>query len=194
MFLIRPDLPEPDSCRTSRIFDLQCRCNSSSSFLMSCTLCGRGRMRQVRDERPSPTRNVDAVSCLGRANHRHARFRAFVPVFARRGLFPRCCGRFSLFRRDSLSRFGDASFSRIDHCFNRSWQFRQGRFWIAMFSMVQRQVACGFFFLPPLSVCIFSTPVLEIFRNRFSCHGRSLAIWSELSNWPRSILDRSLRS
>ncbi len=42
-------------------------------------------------------------------------------------------------------------------------------------AMVQRLDAHSFFFPPSLSVHIFSTLVLEIFRNRFSCHGRSVA-------------------
>jgi hypothetical protein len=44
-----------------------------------------------------------------------------------------------------------------------------------MVAMVQRLDARSFFFRPPLSICIFSTLVLELFRNRFSGHSRSVA-------------------
>ena len=42
-----------------------------------------------------------------------------------------------------------------------------------MLAMAPRLDARSVFFRPPLGVCIFSTLGLEIFRNRFSCHGRS---------------------
>ncbi len=44
-----------------------------------------------------------------------------------------------------------------------------------MVAMVERLDARSFFFRPQLSVYIFSALVLEVFRNRFSCHGRSVA-------------------
>jgi hypothetical protein len=104
-------------------------------------------------------------------------------------LFPSCGGRFSLFRRDRLSRFGYGCMSRFGHGFNRSWQFRPGRFRSAMAAMVQRLDARSFFFFPHQSVYIFSALVLEIFRNRFSCHDRSVAELSRpsLSNFGHSV-------
>ena len=74
-------------------------------------------------------------------------------------LFPSCCG--------SLSRFSCG--------FNRRWQFQLGLFRSAMVAMVQRLDARSFFFYPQLSVSKFSVFVLKIFRNRSSCHGRSVA-------------------
>jgi hypothetical protein len=61
----------------------------------------------------------------------------------------------------------------------------------------------SFFFRPQLSVYTVSAFVLEVFRNRFSCHGYSVAELSpsELSNFahsltihepPRRRLDRDL--
>ena len=58
-----------------------------------------------------------------------------------------------------------------------------------MVAMVQRLDARGFFFRPQLSVCTVSALVLEVFRNRFSCHGCSVAELSssELSNFGHSL-------
>ena len=58
-----------------------------------------------------------------------------------------------------------------------------------MVAMVQRLDARGFFFRPQLSVCKVSALVLEVFRNRFSCHGCSVAELSssELSNFGHSL-------
>ena len=44
-----------------------------------------------------------------------------------------------------------------------------------MVAMVQRLDARSFFFGPQLSVCTVSALVLEVFGNRFSCHGGSVA-------------------
>jgi hypothetical protein len=44
-----------------------------------------------------------------------------------------------------------------------------------MMAMVQRLDARGFFFYPQLSVAIFLALVLQVFRNRFRCHGQSVA-------------------
>src|SRR5271157_2230767 len=74
-------------------------------------------------------------------------------------LSPSCCGRFC--------RFGCG--------FSRSPQFRLGRFRSAMVAMLQRLDARSFFLRPQLSVCTVSALVLEVFRNRFSCHGGSVA-------------------
>ena len=106
---------------------------------------------------------------------------AFAPFFGWRWLSPAFCGRFS--------RFGYGRFSRFGHGFNRSRQFRLGRFRSAMVAMVQRLDARSFFFRPQLSVCTVSALVLEVFRNRFSCHGRSVAELSssELSNFGHSV-------
>jgi hypothetical protein len=44
-----------------------------------------------------------------------------------------------------------------------------------MVAMVQRLDASGFFFHPQLSVSIFLALGLKVFRNRFCCHGQSVA-------------------
>jgi len=44
-----------------------------------------------------------------------------------------------------------------------------------MVAMVQRLDARSFFFYPQLIVTTFLALVLKVFRNRFSCHGRSVA-------------------
>jgi hypothetical protein len=106
------------------------------------------------------------------------------------GRFPRFgCDRFSRFGCGRFSRFGCDRFSRFGHGFNRSRQFRLRRFRSAMVAMVQRLDARGFFFRPQLSVCKVSALVLEVFRNRFSCHGSSVAelCSSELSNFGHSL-------
>ena len=58
-----------------------------------------------------------------------------------------------------------------------------------MVAMVQRLDARGFFFRPQLSVCAVSALVLKVFRNRFSCHGHSVAELSppKLSNFAHSV-------
>jgi hypothetical protein len=95
-------------------------------------------------------------------------------------LSPSFSGRFSCFRYVSFPRFG--------HSFNRSRQFRLGRFLSAMVAMVQRLDVHSFFFRPQLSVCAVSAFVLKVFWNRFSCHGLSVAELSlpELSNFAHS--------
>jgi len=63
-----------------------------------------------------------------------------------------------------------------------------------MLAMAPRLDTLSFFFPPTLSLCIFSTLVFEVFRNRFSCHACSVAelSGSALSNFGhRSIVDRS---
>jgi hypothetical protein len=84
-------------------------------------------------------------------------------------LFPSCCG----------------SFSHLACGFNRRWQFQLGLFRSAMVAMVQRLDARSFFFHPQLIVSTFSALVLEVYRNRFSCHGHSVAKLSpsKLSNF-----------
>jgi hypothetical protein len=59
-----------------------------------------------------------------------------------------------------------------------------------MVAMVQRLDARSFFFRPQLSVCAVSALVLKVFRNRFSCHGPSVAELSppELSNFAHSVI------
>ena len=58
-----------------------------------------------------------------------------------------------------------------------------------MVAMVQRLDARGLFFRSQLSVCTVSALVLEVFRNRFSCHRCSVADLSssELSNSSHSL-------
>jgi hypothetical protein len=68
-----------------------------------------------------------------------------------------------------------SSFSRFGCDFNRSWQFQLELFRRAMVAMVHPLDARSFFFHPPLSVSMFPALVVKVFRNRFSCHGRSVA-------------------
>ena len=44
-----------------------------------------------------------------------------------------------------------------------------------MMAMIQWLDACGFFFPSHLSVLIFLALVVKVLRNRFGCHGQSLA-------------------
>ena len=44
-----------------------------------------------------------------------------------------------------------------------------------MVATVQRLDARSFFFYPQLSVSVFLALVLKVCRNRFSCHGQSVA-------------------
>ena len=74
-------------------------------------------------------------------------------------LFPRCC----------------RSFSRFGCGFNRRWQFQLGLFRGPMRAMMQRLDARSFIFHPQLSVSIFLALVLKVRRNRFRCHGQSVA-------------------
>lgn len=67
---------------------------------MPGTLCGHSRAERDKFEMSdlSPNESVDAVSCLGRADHRHARLRAFVPVFrAAPSFFPAAAAGFLFF-------------------------------------------------------------------------------------------------
>jgi hypothetical protein len=74
-------------------------------------------------------------------------------------LFASCCR--------GLSRFG--------YSFNHGWQFQLGLFRSAMVAMVKRLDAGSFFFLPQLSGSIFLALFFKVCRNRFSCHGQSVA-------------------
>jgi hypothetical protein len=58
-----------------------------------------------------------------------------------------------------------------------------------MVARVQQLDAVGFFVRPQLSVFKASALVLEVFRNRFRCHGRSVA---ELSSSRLSNCDQSV--
>jgi hypothetical protein len=86
-----------------------------------------------------------------------ARFRR--PLSRSAWLFPRCC----------------QSFSRFGCRFNRRWQFQLGLFRSAMMAMTQRLDPCGLLFCTQLSVSSFLALVLKVFRNRFRCHGQSVA-------------------
>jgi hypothetical protein len=57
-----------------------------------------------------------------------------------------------------------------------------------MVAMVQQLDARSFFFYPHLIVSTFSALILKVCRNRFSCHGRSVAELSttKLSNFGHS--------
>jgi hypothetical protein len=58
-----------------------------------------------------------------------------------------------------------------------------------MVAMVERLDASSFFFHPQLIVSMFSALVLKVCRNRFSCHGGSVAELSpsKLSNFGHSV-------
>jgi hypothetical protein len=73
--------------------------------------------------------------------------------------FPSCCGSFPL----------------LGCRFNWRWQLQFGLFRRAMVAMVQRLDARSFFGHPQLIVSTFSALVLKVCRNRFSCHGPSVA-------------------
>jgi hypothetical protein len=109
--------------------------------------------------------------------------------FAHGGLSRFGCGRLSHFGRSWLPRFGCSGLFRFDHDFNRSRQFRLGLLPSAMVALVQQQDAVGFFVRPQLGVFTASALVLEVFRNRFRCHGRSVA---ELSSSKLSNCDHSV--
>ena len=72
--------------------------------------------------------------------------------------------------------------------FDHRWQFLLGLFGSAMMTMVQRLDAGSFFLDPLLSVFIFLALVLKVCRNRFSCHGQSVAELAppKLSNFGHS--------
>ena len=63
-----------------------------------------------------------------------------------------------------------------------------------MVAMVQRLDARSFLFHPQLIVSSFSALVLEVYRNRFSCHGPSVAELSpsKLSYFGHSVRARTL--
>jgi hypothetical protein len=88
-------------------------------------------------------------------------------------LFRRCCR--------SLSRFGSG--------FNRRWQIQLRLFRGAMMAMVQWLDSRSFFFYSFLSDSLFLALVLEICRNRFRCHGQSVAELSpsKLFNFGHSV-------
>jgi hypothetical protein len=77
------------------------------------------------------------------------------------------------------------NFSRFGCGFNRRWQFQLGLFRRAMVAMVRLLDAHSLFFHPQLSVSKFSAFVFKVCRNRFSCHGQSVAELapSKLSNF-----------
>jgi hypothetical protein len=74
--------------------------------------------------------------------------------------------------------------SRFGRGFNHRWQFPLGLFRTAMVAMVQRLDARSLFFHTQLSVSTFFALVLKVCRNRFRCHGQSVAelARSKLSN------------
>ena len=168
---LRNALPEP------AIFDLEHPCSSATAKIM------QGSSRHLAGFRSRLSGGGWlSPSCCGRFSRvGHCGLSRFgCGGFSRVG-----CGRFSRSGYDSFSRVGYGGFSRFAHGFNRSRQFRLGRFLRAMLAMVQRLDARSFFFRPQLSVCAVSALVLKVFRNRFSCHGRSVAELSppELSNF-----------
>jgi len=66
-------------------------------------------------------------------------------------------------------------FSRFGRSSNRDGQFQLGLFCRAMVAMVQWLNARSFFFHTLLIVSIFLALAFKICRNRFRCHGQSLA-------------------
>ena len=88
------------------------------------------------------------------------------------------------FGHGRLSRFDDRGLFSFDHDLNRGRQFRLGRFPSAMVARMQQLDAVCFFLRTQLCVFTASAFVLEVFRNCFRCHGRSVADWSssKLSN------------
>ena len=98
-------------------------------------------------------------------------------------------GRLSHFGRSGLPRFRYSGHFRFDLDFNRSRQFRLGLLPSAMVALMQQLNAVGFFIRAQLSVFTASALVLEVFRNRFRCHGRSVA---ELSSSRLSNCDQSV--
>src|SRR5208283_3281774 len=97
-----------------------------------------------------------------------------LPAGAALGVTPSCGLSLPSFARRVASELL-GSFSRFGCGFNRRWQFHLGRFRNAMVAMVQRLDARSFFFHPQLSDSTFSALVLKVCRNRFSCHGQSVA-------------------
>ena len=66
-------------------------------------------------------------------------------------------------------------FSCFGRASNRDWQFQLGLFCSAMVAMVQWLDARSLFFHTLLIISIFLALALKIYRNRFRCHGHSLA-------------------
>jgi hypothetical protein len=64
---------------------------------------------------------------------------------------------------------------RFGRGFSHRWQFALGLFRSAMMAMVQRLNARGFLFHPQPSVAILLALVFQVCRNRFRCHGQSVA-------------------
>jgi hypothetical protein len=95
----------------------------------------------------------------------------------------------SRFDHGRLSRFSHSGLFRFDHDFDWSRQFRLGLLPSAMVALVQRLDAGGFLVRPQLSFFAAAAFVLEVFRNRFRCHGRSVA---ELSSSKLSNCDHSM--
>jgi len=98
-------------------------------------------------------------------------------------------GWLSHFGRSRLPGFSYSGLFRFDHDFNRSRQFRLGRFPRAVVALVQQLDAVGFLVRAQLSFFMASALVLEVFRNRFRCHDRSVA---ELSSSKLSNCDHSM--
>jgi len=95
----------------------------------------------------------------------------------------------SRFDHGRLSRFRQSWPFCFDHDLNRSRQLRLGLLSSAMVALMQQLDAVGFFVRPQLSFFTASAFVLEVFRNRFGCHGRSVAeaSSSKLSNYDHSM-------
>ncbi len=94
----------------------------------------------------------------------------------------------SCFAHGRLSRSSHSGLFRFARHFNWSLQFQLGRFPSSMVALVQSLDAGGFFVCQQLNAFTASPLVLEVFRNRFRCHVRSIAKLSssKLSNCDHS--------
>jgi len=81
------------------------------------------------------------------------------------------------------------SFARFECGFNHRRQFQLRLFRIAMAAMTQRPDVRGFRLHTQLSVSIFFPLVLKVCRDRFGCHGQSVAELdpSQLCNFGHSL-------
>ncbi len=167
-------------------------CRRSADLIMVETLVENAVARSAKMMQGSSRHLADFRSCLSRDGWLSPSCSRWFSRFGRGRLSRYGLGRLSHFGHGWLSRFAHGRLSRFrhsglfrfDHDFNRSRQFRLGLLPSAMVALVQRLDAVGFFARPQLGVFTASALVLEVFRNRFRCHGRSVAELSssKLSN------------
>jgi hypothetical protein len=125
-----------------------------------------------------------AISCLrGQALDSRRLANSSRSLSRRAWFFPGCCRR--------CSRFWST--------FKHRWQLRLRLFLSSMMAVLQRLNAGSFFLYSLLSIFIFLALVLKVCRDRFSCHGQSVAellspncpilatrwnSWSAQQEWP----------